>query len=106
MNVPNTQHSLFRQLDAVGIVAPLQQAAELAQKQLAISSLREAQHRENSIDQTENAHLSPEISDRAKNRTRQRNNNFYGSDEENEQAGTVKDAPNITTLGHHFDIIA
>src|ERR1700756_4066990 len=49
MNVSETQNSLFRQMDAAVLVATLQEAAQQAQRQAALSSLREAQRRESSV---------------------------------------------------------
>jgi hypothetical protein len=108
MNVLQTQNSLFRQMDAAAIVAQIQQAADQAQRQMALSSLRDARHRDASISQAENTHQSASVNERehqADDR-RPRGGKFRGLAADQDPDANVKDAPNIGPLGHHFDIIA
>jgi hypothetical protein len=108
MNVPQTQSSLFRQLDAVSIVANIQQAAEQAQRQAVLSEQREALHRQGSVGQAENSHQSSGIGGRQQEEDGGQNGSgaFRQQDQGGDAAAPLKDSPNPGPLGHHFDIIA
>jgi hypothetical protein len=108
MNVLQTQHSLFRQLDAAAIVAQIQQAAEQAQRQMAISHLREARHLEGSISQAEGAHESAAVSERGHPQDERRPRGGGAREltaTDSDQDADIMDAPNIGPLGHHFDVV-
>jgi hypothetical protein len=108
MNVLQTQHSLFRQLDAAAIVAQLQQASEQAQRQMAISHLREAHHREGSISQAEGVYESAEVSERGHqpDERRPKGGKSRAAGVGMDPEANVKDSPNIGPLGHRLDIVA
>jgi hypothetical protein len=107
MNVPQTQNSLFRQLDAVNIVAGVQQAAEQAQRQAALTEQREALHRQGSVGEAEGSQQSTGVGGR------QSGDPQGGQEARPRRAGQgpepetpLQDAPYPGPLGRHFDITA
>jgi hypothetical protein len=107
MNVPQTQNSLFRQMDAAAIVANVQQASEQAQRQAALSEQREAAHRQGSVAESESSKQSAGIGGQP------------GQDADGQPGGgkrfrapvqeeerPLKDAIHPGPLGRHLDVTA
>jgi hypothetical protein len=106
MNVPDTQNSLFRQMDAAALVSAAQNAPDQAQRQAALSSLREAQHRETSVQGSpeSDASLGVDAGGRDEESLRRRARRRSGPGEQDSGA-PLKDAPYPGPLGRHFDAI-
>jgi hypothetical protein len=106
MNVPDTQNSLFRQMDAAALVSTLQSAADQAQRQAALSNLRAAQHKEASVQglPESDASLGVEGGDQDEEARQRRGRRLPGTIKQ-DAATPVKDAPHPGPLGRHFDTI-
>lgn len=106
MNVPQTQPSLVRAADVAALLAIQQQAAELAQRQQALSATREAAHSAASVAQATGSAETAGVGQRqnAPENEDQRGRRSRAVSPEEEPP--IKDAPNIGPLGHNLDIIA
>ena len=106
MNVPQTQPTLVRAADVAALLAIQQQAAELAQRQQALSATREAAHSAASIAQASGATESARVGQRQGDGEEEgRSHRRLRAQKPDEEPG-IKDAPNIGPLGHHLDITA
>jgi hypothetical protein len=105
MNVSDTQNSLFRQLDAAALVSTLQNAADQAQRQAALSHLREAQHRDASVQGLPGSDASLAVDGGAEeDDERRRQARRPASRAPHDGSPPLKDAPNPGPLGRHFDV--
>jgi hypothetical protein len=103
VNVPGTQNSLFRQMDAAALVATLQNAADQAQRQTALSAEREAQHREASIQDSSEADASQGVggNDQDSERRKRRQPLVQSSSPDKE---SIKEVHDPGPLGRHLDV--
>lgn len=107
MNVPQTQSTLARSLDVASMVALQVQAAEQAQRQQALSGLREADHAAASVAQAQGAAESAKVGERPGGTEEEdRRTGKRRSTNSDRDAGPLRDAPNPGPLGHRLDIIA
>jgi len=106
VNVEQTQHALFRQLDVASLVALQASAADQAQRQHAISAQRLADHAAASIAQAEGAAESARVGQRQQRDEEGGQGGDRGRGSREEKNAPLKDAPNPGPLGHHLDIVA
>ena len=108
MNVLPIQNSLFRQLDAVALVAPLHQAANVAQHTAALDAQAEALHQQDLVAEAEQSHSGLGVGRDGQEEGEEQRAARRRAIAEEDKGGT-KPAPARSPLGavgHNLDIIA
>lgn len=100
--------SILRQQEVAAVVSQQVHGGELAQRQLALSQAREAEHRAGMVAAAEGSQASAGIGDdgRPPEQEADRRGGFPRGGGGQEKLPPLKDAPDPGPLGRHFDIIA
>ena len=100
--------SILRQQEVASVVSQQVHGGEQAQRQLALSQAREAEHRAGMVAASEGSQASANVGDdgRPPEQEADRRGGLLRGGLRPEELPPLKDAPNPGPLGHHFDIIA